>query len=100
MTSVGPIRSSPGDRLRALMTRAAAVAVAAVLALTPRTARAQEGVIAGTVVTEAGSRPLPGAQIAVQDQAGKGAVADAAGRFRITGLTGAQVVVNVRMIGY
>ncbi|HEY7232892.1 MAG TPA: carboxypeptidase-like regulatory domain-containing protein, partial [Gemmatimonadaceae bacterium] len=66
----------------------------------PSTARAQEGVIAGTVVTQAGARPLGGVQVAVQDQVGKGAVTDAAGRFRITGLSGSQVVVNVRLIGY
>jgi TonB-linked SusC/RagA family outer membrane protein len=76
------------------------MAVGAALVLTPGAARAQEGVIAGTVVTESGGRPLSGAQIAVQDEPGKGAVSDASGRFRITGLTGAQAVVNVRMIGY
>jgi hypothetical protein len=71
------------------------------LAAIPCTARAQEsGVIAGRVITQTGSRPVVGAQVAVQDQGGKGAVTDASGRFRITGLTGSQVVVNVRMLGY
>ena len=77
-----------------------ALVMAAALAAMPSTARAQEGVIAGTVVTEAGSRPLADAQVTIPDQAGKGAVTDGAGRFRITGLTGSQVVVNVRLIGY
>lgn len=101
MSSVGPIRSSPRAGWRATLARAGAFALAAVLATMPRTVRAQEGgVIAGTVITEAGSRPISGAQVAVQDQAGKGAVTDASGRFRITGVAGTQVVVNVRMIGY
>jgi TonB-linked SusC/RagA family outer membrane protein len=82
------------------LTRAAAVAISAALILVPRSAHAQEGVLAGTVITSAGARPIVGAQVAVQDQAGKGAVTDAAGRFRISGVTGAQVIVNVRMIGY
>ena len=64
-------------------------------------ARAQEaGVVAGTVVAEATQRPLPGAQIAVQGQPGKGAMADADGAFRITGITGTEVTLNARMIGY
>jgi len=63
-------------------------------------AHAQEGVIAGTVVVEGSLRPLAGAQVAVANVPGKGAVADASGRFRITGLTGATVTVNVRAIGF
>jgi TonB-linked SusC/RagA family outer membrane protein len=87
--------------VRALLARATAVAVAVMLVVVPRAARAQDaGVLAGRVITEAGARPLAGVQVAVQDQAGKGAVTDASGRFRITGVTGSQVVVNVRMIGY
>src|SRR3954471_11003974 len=101
MCTVGPIRSNPPAGWRSTATRAGVAALAAALLLVPRFARAQDGrVIAGTVVTEAGSRPLGGAQVAVQDQAGKGAVTDANGRFRITGVAGSQVVVNVRMIGY
>jgi TonB-linked SusC/RagA family outer membrane protein len=102
MLFAGPIHSGLRLRLgaRALAARAAAVAIAVALLAVPSTARAQEGVIAGTVVTQAGARPLGGVQVAVQDQVGKGAVTDAAGRFRITGLSGSQVVVNVRLIGY
>jgi hypothetical protein len=51
-------------------------------------------------VSEATQRPLPGAQIIVQGQAGKGAMSDADGNFRITGVTGTEVVLNARMIGY
>ena len=98
----GPTRSGSHLRrgARALLARATAVAVVMMLLALPRAARAQEGVIAGTVITQSGARPLAGVQVAVQDQAGKGAVTDAAGRFRITGVTGSQVNVNVRMIGY
>ena len=62
--------------------------------------RAQEGVVAGTVVVEGSLRPLSGAQVAVASVPGKGAIADANGRFRITGLTAAAVTLNVRAIGY
>jgi TonB-linked SusC/RagA family outer membrane protein len=63
-------------------------------------AYAQEGSVGGTVVAAASQIPLSGAQVAVQDQPGKGAVTDASGRFRIAGLAGGQVTLNVRMIGY
>ncbi|HEY9427108.1 MAG TPA: SusC/RagA family TonB-linked outer membrane protein [Gemmatimonadaceae bacterium] len=56
--------------------------------------------MAGQVVTEASQRPLPGAQVVVQGQPGKGAMSDADGNFRITGVTGTEVVLNARMIGY
>ncbi len=66
----------------------------------PVGARAQEGVVAGTIVVEGSQRALTGAQVAVSGVPGKGAISDASGRFRITGLTGASVVLNVRAIGY
>ncbi len=73
----------------------------AAASLTTPALRAQEtGVVAGQVVSEATQRPLPGAQIIVQGQAGKGAMSDADGNFRITGVTGTEVVLNARMIGY
>lgn len=68
--------------------------------MVPAGIRAQDNAIAGTVVVEGSLRPLVGAQVAVANVAGKGAVADANGRFRITGLTGATVTINVRAIGY
>ena len=100
MSIVGPIRSSARLGARALVACAGAIALVAALLALPRVARAQDGVVAGTVITQTGARPIPGVQVAVQDQAGKGAVTDASGRFRITGVTGSQVVVSVRMIGY
>ncbi len=83
-------------RLR-LMAAAAAVALLMTL---PHGVRAQAGVVAGSVVAAGTQRPLPGAQIAVAGQAGRGAVTDGSGGFRITGLTGTTVVVNVRLLGY
>ena len=99
--SVGPIPSKPRAGWRATLARAGAAMLAAALVAVPNTARAQEsGVIGGRVVTQSGSRPIVGAQVTVQDQGGRGAVTDASGRFRITGLTGSDVVVSVRMLGY
>ena len=66
----------------------------------PVGARAQEGVVAGTVVAEGTQRPLPGAQLIVVGATGRGAITDASGKFRITGLSGATVILNVRAIGY
>jgi TonB-linked SusC/RagA family outer membrane protein len=97
--------SSPGETGRRPLWRAglraarALVLGLAVLAV-PRLATAQDGIIAGTVYSEGQLRPIAGAQVSVADQAGKGAVSDASGRFRITGVSGSQVSLNVRMIGY
>jgi len=66
----------------------------------PRGGHAQSGVIEGTTVTAGTQRPLPGVQVGVEGQTGKGAVSDASGRFRITGLSGETVVLSARAIGY
>src|SRR5436305_9385688 len=63
-------------------------------------AAAQQGTVAGTVVVEGSQRPLPGAQITIQGDASRGAISDASGRFRITGLSGTSVTLDARMIGY
>jgi TonB-linked SusC/RagA family outer membrane protein len=76
------------------------LAVVAVLAAIPAAARAQGGTISGTVQQTGAGRPLPGAEISVQGQIGKGAVTDANGRFRITGVTGTSVTLNARLLGY
>jgi TonB-linked SusC/RagA family outer membrane protein len=77
-----------------------AALLTAVLVVSPQPAAAQDGVVAGTVVTESGQRPLSGAQVTVVGLEGRGAVSDASGRFRIIGLSGAEVRLNVRMLGY
>ena len=99
--SEGPNRSGPrivtGGGLRRLALLGALVAGFAA----PRAARAQDGAVAGSVVVEGSSRPLSGAQVTVQGQEGRGAVSDASGRFRITGLPASgQVTLIARMIGY
>src|SRR2546423_5751412 len=99
MSSEGPTRSTRSAVLRALRRNAGACAFA-VLFAAPVTARAQDGTVAGTVVAEGSARPISGAQISVADQPGRATVSDASGRFRLTGLTGAQVTLTVRMIGY
>ena len=77
-----------------LLTTMALVAAAA------SPAAAQDGVIAGTVMAGRTDRAVTGAQVTVQGQAGRGAVADASGRFRITGVAGTEVVLQARLIGY
>ncbi len=68
--------------------------------IAPQAMRAQEGVVTGTVVVEGSQRALSGAQVVVTGVAGKGAVSDGMGKFRITGLSGMTVILNVRAIGY
>jgi TonB-linked SusC/RagA family outer membrane protein len=86
-------------RLRAAA--AAALAIAAVLVLAPRAGHAQgAGTVAGTVLVEGAQRPLAGAQITVEGQPDKATASDASGRFRLTGLSGTSVTINVRALGY
>ncbi len=80
--------------------RIVALAIVAAALAAPHALRAQAGVIEGTAVTEGTQRPLPGVQIAIAGQAGRGAVTDASGKFRITGVTGERVVLDARAIGY
>ena len=84
-----------------------ACTLVALLGGAPRAMRAQQpaptgpqGLVAGTVVVEGAQRPLPGAQVSVDGQAGKETATDASGRFRITGLTGTTVTVSVRALGF
>ncbi len=72
----------------------------ALLSLAAPIASAQDGTIAGTVQIERALRPLTGAQITVEGQPGKETLTDASGRFRLTGLTGTTVTINVRALGY
>ena len=77
----------------------AVVAVVAVPAV-PAVLGAQEGTVAGTVVARGSQRPLAGVAVGVVGVAGRGATTDGAGRFRITDLPGASVVLSVRYLGY
>jgi hypothetical protein len=69
--------------------------------LAPAVVAAQpaQGVVAGTVTTQAGQRPLGDAQVTVEGTA-LGAATDASGHFRIAGVSGTTVRVTARRIGY
>ena len=77
-----------------------AAIVAAVLLVSPLALAAQQGVVAGVVVDATSLNPLDAVQIGVRGSTQIGATTDIAGRFRITGLTGDQVVLELRRLGY
>jgi hypothetical protein len=85
----GSFRSAAG-----LMTLSAGLVVA-----DPGAVTAQDGAVAGIVVQAQTQRPLQGAQVAVVGQ-DLGAMADAAGRFRIAGVAGTRVTLEVVMLGF
>lgn len=95
-----PTRSGPppaGARRGRRWTAAAAALLALALAAPP--AAAQQGEISGVVVEQASQRPVPGATVAVQGQT-RSAVTDPEGRFRITGVQGASVTLQVDRLGF
>jgi TonB-linked SusC/RagA family outer membrane protein len=67
--------------------------------LGPGAALGQEGVVGGTVVAEQSLTPIPDAQVTVEGT-GLGTVTDASGQFRIAGVSGTNVSLAVRRIGY
>ena len=72
------------------------IAIAALFA--PHVASGQgAGTVAGTVIGERASVPIPGVQVT---SGARGAVSDVSGRFRITGLTGDSVTVTFRRLGF
>src|SRR5258705_734010 len=91
-------RSRPPSSLRRRLASATALVLVALGAM-PALVAAQENVVAGTVVAERSDRPIAGAQVSVQGEVGRGSVADASGRVRITGITGSTVTLNARMNG-
>jgi TonB-linked SusC/RagA family outer membrane protein len=95
-----PTRSGP-HRTAAARPRqgrlAAALVLLGLLAALP--AAAQQGELSGTVVEAQSQRPVAGAQVRVQGQT-RSAVTDPEGRFRITGVTGTQVTLQVERLGY
>jgi TonB-linked SusC/RagA family outer membrane protein len=64
----------------------------------PSSVWAQAGEVAG-IVTSSGGTPVPQAQVRVRGST-SGTITDAAGRFRVTALTGDQVTLEVRRIGF
>ncbi len=95
-----PTRSGPPRRAfapRAWLRAAALAAVALAAAAHP--AAAQQGELAGTVVEAQSQRPVVGAQVTVQGQT-RSAVTDPEGRFRITGVQGATVTLQVDRLGF
>ena len=89
-------RSSQFRISRALATSALAL-LAAVSA--PHQLRAQDNSVAGRVQVAGTNEPLTAAQISVAGTT-QGTTSDDQGRFRITGLAGTNVTLNVRRIGY
>ena len=77
-----------------------ALTLAALLFAAPVFAQAQPGTVSGTVLVEGAQRPLAGAQITVEGVTGVGTTSDASGRFRLTGLSGTNVTISVRALGY
>lgn len=95
--------TSPAGRVergrpRATRRALGALAIALGLAAAAPPVWAQEGVIAGTVVTRTG-QPLPSVQVAIAGGQ-LGANTDAQGRFRLTGVRGPTASVQFRRIGY
>lgn len=92
-------RSGPAPGLTSPRRWLLALALAS-LGATPALTQAQAtGVVAGTVVDVRTLRGIDGAQVSIEG-ATQGALTDGSGGFRITGVTGTQVTVQVRRIGY
>ena len=79
---------------------AAPATVLLLLLTVPGLLRAQDGAVAGTVVAQGNQRPLAGVEVGVVGTPARSAVTDASGRFRVTGLTGPTVVLNIRALGF
>ena len=82
--------------------RTAAVALlfaAVAVPVASKPAQAQDNAVAGRVRVAGTSEPIPGVQITVTGGAQR-ATTDAQGAFRLTGLTGTNVTLDVRRIGY
>jgi TonB-dependent SusC/RagA subfamily outer membrane receptor len=62
-------------------------------------AAAQQGTVSGVVVAEQSRRPLVGAQVQVVGTQ-MGGLTDASGRFTLSGVSGAQIQLQVTMLGY
>lgn len=90
-------------RVSALLRVPCALAVTAtLLSISPQRLHAQAGTVSGAVVSSGLLRPLSGVQVTVAGQAAtsRGAVSDGNGHFRIAGLSGSQVLLTARLLGY
>jgi TonB-linked SusC/RagA family outer membrane protein len=76
-----------------------ALAAVALSLLPLQTGRAQDNAIAGTVVSDRTQEPVAGARVIVAGST-LATTTDARGRFRLSPLTGAQVTLEVRVIGF
>jgi TonB-linked SusC/RagA family outer membrane protein len=97
LTRSGPPRDAHGPGPRRRRWLGAALALLGLALAVP--AAAQQGEISGVVVEAQSQRPVPGAQVTVQGQT-RSAVTDPEGRFRITGVQGSSVMLQVDRIGY
>ena len=95
-TQVLSFSSSPRGRCRVSIARA--IATAALFAATTAAGAQQTGSIGG-IVLGAGAQPVGAAQVRVAATQ-QGTTTDDNGRFRLDGLTGSQVTIEVRRIGY
>jgi TonB-dependent SusC/RagA subfamily outer membrane receptor len=68
-------------------------------ALLPAIAAAQSGVVAGTIVSAASGAPVGSVQVVVSGTT-TGSITDGNGRFRIGGLSGTTVSLDVRRLGF
>ena len=92
-------RTSAIDRTKALrITTVALLALVASLFAPVVPAHAQGGTIAG-VVLDRNQTPLPNAQVTVRGTR-LGAITDATGHFRISGVEGTTATLDVRRLGY
>ena len=93
----GPLSIPNHPRPRSWLRPLALVATALLAAAQP--ALAQTGSITGIVVASGSSNPIPAAQVNVAGTS-IGTTTDANGRFRLGGLSGASVTLEVRRIGF
>ena len=76
------------------------VALLALVAAPAIAQQQEEGDVAGMVVAQASQGPLADVQVSIADQPGKKATTDVSGRFRLTGVSGTEVTLTARLIGY
>ncbi|HET6703180.1 MAG TPA: carboxypeptidase-like regulatory domain-containing protein, partial [Gemmatimonadaceae bacterium] len=93
LSSIRAVGHTANSRWRATL------GIAALVVLAPVIAVAQQGTVAGVVVKAGVLTPVEGASVRVQGTT-FGASTDAAGRFRITGLSGDQVTLEVRRLSF